>query len=323
MACRLEEEGEELFLNCVGTYGIGCAGYWGSRLFGVFCRISLAVSGRRPLWQLLFADDVLWSSKGIDGIRSSVLCLFIMVFLGVRCSWSKVHGGFTFTWVGMEICLVDHSLGLSEARAAWLVNWIGEALRTKGVYIRDLVSVLGRLSFAAGPLERIRPFLAPLFAWTSVVPGHAFLAPSPDVSLCLSWTLRRLSRGGRLEKCRPQPVHQGILFRSDAKAEDGAVIIGGWECRDGGVPATARWYSVRLDQDNAPWLYCRGEPFRVLAALELMDTLVSVMVFMGPGDEVDGAIGISVAGATNIKGNTDAVQRIMSNSFPLSAFLWS
>ena len=64
MACRLEEEGEELFLNCVGTYGIGCASYWWSRLFGVFCRISLAVSGRRPLWQLLFADDVLWLAKG-------------------------------------------------------------------------------------------------------------------------------------------------------------------------------------------------------------------------------------------------------------------
>ena len=41
----------------------------------------------------------------------------------------------------------------------------------------------------------------------------------------------------------------------------------------------ARWFSVRLNRRNAPWAFVKGEPFRVIASLELVAVLVAVMTF--------------------------------------------
>ena len=46
-------------------------------------------------------------------------------------------------------------------------NWIAARLEAGEVVLRELAGVLGRMSFAAGPLELVRPFLAPLFAWVA------------------------------------------------------------------------------------------------------------------------------------------------------------
>ena len=46
----------------------------------------------------------------------------------------------------------------------------------------------------------------------------------------------------------------------------------------GGNAEGARWFSVELNQENAPWIVCKGEPFKITSALELLSTLVSVMV---------------------------------------------
>ena len=119
-----------------------------------------------------------------------------------------------------------HSLGITEDRARWLVSWIDRALAAKAVLVRDLVSVIGRLSFTAGPLERLRPFLAPLYAWISVVPESAFLPPPVLVQLCLRWVSVKLNTGSRLSPCRRVVDSNVELFRTDAKAEDGAVRIG-------------------------------------------------------------------------------------------------
>ena len=82
--------------------------------------------------------------------------------------------------MGLEIDLTGYRLGLSLSGAQWLCDWIDGVIERDAVLIRDLASVLGRLAFAAGPLERIRPFLSPMFAWTAVAPGGAYLQPPPE-----------------------------------------------------------------------------------------------------------------------------------------------
>ena len=94
MALRLDDEDPDVYLSCVGTFGIGSASYWWSRLMGIVARTSLSVLGRAPLWQLLYADDVNWLVKGVEGIRGAVLASFIMVVLGTPFSWPKVRAGF-------------------------------------------------------------------------------------------------------------------------------------------------------------------------------------------------------------------------------------
>ena len=76
---------------------------------------------------------------------------------------------------------------------------------------------------------------------------------------------------------RPVAVQLGARFRADAKAEGQDVAIGGWETVAGRGSRQSRWYSVRLNRKNAPWPFCRGEPSRTIASLELFAMLISVI----------------------------------------------
>ena len=58
-------------------------------------------------------------------------------------------------------------------------------------------------------------------------------------------------------------------FRTDAKAEGMVVRVGGWELSHGEDTQKARWFSVALTPQSAPWAYAKGVPFRTIAALEL------------------------------------------------------
>jgi hypothetical protein len=109
------------------------------------------------------------------------------------------------------------------------------------------------------------------------------------------------------------------LFRADAKAEGDDVILGGWRCYDG-EPAEAAWYSLRLTRKNAKWAFAHGEPFRQIAALELLATLLSV-VLLCPADGVAGEGGLVLGGSTDNRGNSFAVSRLLTTKYPLSAVL--
>lgn len=86
-----------------------------------------------------------------------------------------------------------------------------------------------------------------------------------------------------LEAVRREPLRipQGVpkvggeTFRVDVKAEGSTVVI--W--------ANGRWFSVRLTRRNAPWVFVKGELFKVIASLELLATTVVIMVF---GPDVSG-----------------------------------
>ena len=107
----------------------------------------------------------------------------------------------------------------------------------------------------------------------------------------------------------------------DAKADKGLVSIGGWESFGGTTPDRARWFSVVLDRSNAPWIFVKGEPFKLIAALELLAITVAVMIF-GPGAPWQDHAGRSVLTAyTDNLVNSYVLDRFMSTSFPLSVVL--
>ena len=146
------------------------------------------------------------------------------------------------------------------------------------------------------------------------------MKPPPAVQLCLGWIAEKLSKpGGRLSLCRPISSTPVDMFRTDAKADGDDVVVAGWECRGGITPDKARWFSIRLDATNSPWIYCRGEPYRVVAALELYATLFGVLAFMPPGDQNDGSAIITGGASSDNKGNAYAAAKLMSTKSPLSA----
>ena len=119
---------------------------------------------------------------------------------------------------------------------------------------------------------------------------------------------------------KAKKVRLGEAFRADAKAEGQTVVVGGWECLGGTRPSAVRWFSVVLNRENAEWAFSKGEPFRVVAALELYATLVSVVVFADQWPK-DSCGLISLVGTTDNGGNPHVLTRLMSSKFPLVVVL--
>ena len=83
-----------------------------------------------------------------------------------------------------------------------------------------------------------------------------------------------------MARCCSRTKDLGEVFRLDAKAQGNDVAIGGWRGQQGRPTKEAVWFAVALNRQNAPWAFARGETFRVIASLELLGALVSVMVLL-------------------------------------------
>jgi len=124
------------------------------------------------------------------------------------------------------------------------------------------------------------------------------------------------------------PGQERERFRTDAKAEGETVVVGGYETHkaDGTpVPAKeARWFKINLDRHNAAWAYSKGEPFRTIASLEMLGSLLGIMLLLDPeedGDQRSFRGELSVSGATDNIGNRFVLSRLLTTKWPLVAFL--
>ena len=69
------------------------------------------------------------------------------------------------------------------------------------------------------PLEYLRPFVAPLFAWATAV-GHRGSIQVPwSIAFIFEFLSAELLGEGRVSQVRPVAADLGIAFRADAKAE--------------------------------------------------------------------------------------------------------
>ena len=179
--------------------------------------------------------------------------------------------------------------------------------------------VLGRLAFAAGALEHYRPFLGPMYAWCSSVPLGSYLELPVMIRLVLLYLRKQLRAKQYMVDCGPgEEVEEEEAFRADAKAEGEDVGIGGWESRGNTPTKDARWFYVKMNKRNAPWVFRVGEPFTKIASLELMGTLLCEVAF---GSTSGAERGLVLSGTTDNKGNSHVVSRLGTTKFPLCTVL--
>lgn len=314
-ACRLRPG--TVWLNKVGTYGMGSAAYFWAR-FSAGAQVRLAhyfLGGDFPLDLLLYVDDFLSMAENRAQIEASGFLVFVWLVLGFKFRWSKFKGGSQVEWVGYWMDFDTSRFGVSQRRATWLADWLLARVSEGKVDVRDFQAVLGRLCFAVGPLEYTRPFLAPLYAWLSAIPSEGSFALPWSISFLFRFIAAQFGEEFRTSIVRPRGKDVGVAFRADAKAEGQLVVLGGWECIGGIPPSRARWYSVKLDRRNAPWAFSRGEPFRCIAALELYASLLCVMVF-GSSWPAESTGALCLGGVTDNLGNSFALVRMMTSKFP-------
>ena len=158
-------------------------------------------------------------------------------------------------------------------------------LRDQKVFlVRRFDEGLGRLNFAARVLVWIKPYLAPMFAWGSAVPGGAALSPPSLVRLVAVFILHVLRQGAHRAPCASPELALGECFRTDAKCEENVVTLAGWWCRESYDTAAAPWFSFTVSADQAPWLFKEGKGSAwASTSAEVLAAVVAVTVFAGRG----------------------------------------
>ena len=318
-ACQLRPD--TVWLNLVGTFGIGSASYWWQRIAAAISRVGLVIVGRHEFWQLIYADDYDWMISGPDMATNVLVVVFFYVLVGMPFAWHKCGGGFAYEWIGYWQDYTTFSVGVSEARSKWLCTWIKESLAQGSVLVRNMSEVLGRFGFAAGAIDHFRPFLGPFYAWVSSVPLGAVLEIPIMLKVLLNFLLKVLESGGFMMDCS-RPIMEGTApdsFRADAMAEDGRAAMGGWCCADNPDPFKCRWYFLEFTKENAPWAFKHGSDqlFRFIASLELMATLVCVHLFGDPKKDQT----LTLSGSTDNMGNSFIVKKFMTTKFPVCCIL--
>jgi hypothetical protein len=301
----------------VGTFGLGSAAYhWSREAAGISRAIHYLLSGEE-FWQLLYVDDFLWFAQGANMQANLLMVVLFLEVINLPMSWKKFKGGHEQEWIGFWVTIPLRGVGISQARARWLCEWIGRTLITRLVNVGEFAQVLGRLSFAMSALDYFRPFLGPLFAWTAAMSKFSLLKIPEAISMILSFLSDRLSvQSGQVLGVGPDPetCRHREFYRSDAKAEGEDVCLGGWECKHGVPPGKARWFSEVITRSGSPWVFAAGESYRAIASLELLATLCCLLAF-----DVDASSsGSNICGAgTDNLGNRFVVSKLMTTKFPL------
>ena len=312
------ETSGDVYVHTRGTFGVASAAYWFGRVIGVVVRCSHRLMGRHMgLLHLIYADDGWLTATGTRFWRKILTWLFIYELLEIPITWKKVRGGAEVDWIGYHLDVSNFTRGINESKRAWITKWIDGKLEQGGVLGRELKSVLGRLSFVAGALRHVRPFLAPLFSWSSSLAGGTF-AKFPDAVVILLEFVREEVVRKPVRGLEPLASSPSDIFRVDAKAAGEEIVIGGWETW-GGVPqCQARWFSFKLNRRNAAWAYLKGDPFRSIATLELIGVLAAVMVLSPDAKWAEGDSTVTLSALTDNLGNTHVLKKFGSSRYPLS-----
>ena len=325
-ACRTSAHSKVVWLNKTGTFGVASAAYWWSRLMGLLGRHALNLLGCGWIFILVFVDDLHIASGGRQRWKQIWRFIAAMEMAGTPFSYRKFRGGFTSDYVGYWIDYGRFEIGISERRAAWLVEFVK---RLEGdqwlVMARRFQEFHGRLGFTAQVLPWLRPLLAPGYAWLSAIHRGSTVKVPELVALICVFIKKKLLDGLRKTPCVAEEINRGELFRTDAKCEKGRVVLGGWLLGDKGDPKEAEWFSLSLTPAQVPWLF-KGEEAEsswASTTAELLSSLVALKTF---DLKVEGPNGptahiLCCGGGTDNKAATQLVRRRLSTKWPVMLVL--
>jgi len=135
---------------------------------------------------------------------------------------------------------------------------------------------IGRLGFVAQLLVWLKPHLDAWGAEAAVAPGTVGRLPETAV-LTLKCILVQLKGGPFLLSAKRLICLEAEAFRTDARCEDGRVVLGGWEVN--GDTMLARWFSVEVSPSDAPFLFRDEKSQCASTSAELLASLAALFAF--------------------------------------------
>ena len=293
---------------------------------GLLGRHALYLSGKDWLFVLTFVDDLHIAAGGKNRWRTIWRFLVAMEMAGTPFSYKKFRGGFTVDYVGYWLDYGRFEIGISERRTTWLVDFV-ERLESEGwlIMARRFHEFHGRLGFAAQVLPWIRPLLAPGYSWLSAV-GRSSTLKTPELvaAVCL-FIKEKFKAGLRKIPCGRGEVDLGEVFRTDAKCEEGRIVLGDWKTFGGKPSQEAPWFSIEVSPAQAPWLFrgSKGESTWASTSAELLASLIALRVFdvKDLAGQCQSSHTIRCGGGTDNKAADQLVQKRLSTKIPLMFLL--
>ena len=210
------DDPDVVYTHTVGASGFASAAFHWQRVAAALVRLGHYLSSFvAAVYHLLYADDGLLLPAGKDFWCRALFCLFVLELLEVP--WKKVAGGTSLRWIGYQLDVFRFEKGIGPSKVQWLGRWIAECLDAGQVQGHQFKAVLGRLGFIAGALPHVRPFLGPLFAWSSQI--HTGVVQLPlGISIILGFIKSEVERSPMTP---PEflAMQVGEVFRVDAKAQ--------------------------------------------------------------------------------------------------------
>ena len=314
LGCKARTDDKTIWINCVGTFGISSASYWWSRLFSGIGRLAAYIMQQQNWWQLVYVDDLHLTCLGARKFVNLWIVLLIYELVGTPFSYKKFAGGLKVQFVGYLLDYRECFIGITKKRGDWLVEFAEEMRKAGGVVLmRRFNEFVGRLGFVARVLVWLKPFMAPLYAWSSVLDRSSVATAPRLVSLVLRFLSEQLRDCTFVHTCRRPKGDPQELFRTDAKCELGRVVLGGVHL------ITGAWFSVELLPEQAPYLSKDGgESQWASTTAELLSVLVALYAFgllERSSDPVAAPIKVS-AGTDNLA-NEHLIKKGLTTRWPL------
>ena len=186
---------------------------------------------------------------------------------------------------------------------------------------RRLTELTGRLNFVARLLLWMRPFLAPLYAFQSVLNRGTVARAPAMVCIALTFIRSELKKGSRLESVLQAWPDPRQAFRTDAKCETGRVVIAGWSLQRGLGTNEAPWFALEIHPSQLPWLFkADGTSQWASTSAELLGSYAALQVFghlksCGKRDNLK----LVVNAGTDNRSTPSIQQKGLSNKWPVQA----
>lgn len=275
--CRADSTSTTVWLNTVGTFGIASAPYWWSRLFSLVGRfVGYVFHDNQSFFHQVYVDDLHGTFLGQRKFLNLWIWLLAFELVGTPFGYHKFSGGCAASFVGYHIRYDLQQVGITTKGGEWLCAWIVSAASSKFVVQARAFEGIGRLGFVAQLLVWLKPHLDAWGAEAAVAPGTVGRLPETAV-LTLKCILVQLKGGPFLLSAKRLICLEAEAFRTDARCEDGRVVLGGWEVN--GDTMLARWFSVEMSPSDAPFLFRDEKSQCASTSAELLASLAALFEF--------------------------------------------
>ena len=195
--------------------------------------------------------------------------------LGTPFAYKKFSSGIVAQFVGHNIDYKTVSLGITEKRGAWLLEFLENLKRDRfTVHMRRFAEFLGRLGFVSRVLCWMKPHLVPLYTWSAALDKGTVATMPKMVRLVCLYLQQQLMARSFMYFCRRPVTIPGDLFRTDAKYASGKVTFGGYHLHNG------QWFSLSVGPIEALYLFKEnGDSQWASAPSELLAVIVALWCF--------------------------------------------